>query len=245
MKVITPKSFTYRGGNKAVLLLHGFTGNTRDIRLLGRYLNERGYTCHAPLYKGHGLDPTELMNTNPEDWWQDVLNGYHFLKHEGFKEITVAGVSLGGTFSLKIASELPVKAIVSMSAPVKSNTVEGLLKRVLDYAIWYKKLEGKTEEQISGEIDQLQKRRTNSLEKLQQLIINVYQELPSISSPTLILQGSLDDSLYQESAKIIYEKTSSENKKLIWYEQSRHIITLDKEREKVYEDVYKFLNHLT
>lgn len=244
MKVITPKSFTYRGGNKAVLLLHGFTGNTRDVRMLGHYLNERGYTCHAPLYKGHGLDPAELMNTSPEDWWQDVLNGYRFLKQDGFKEITVAGVSLGGTFSLKLAADLPVKAVVSMSAPVKSNTVEGLLKRVLDYATWYKKLEGKTEEQISVEIDQLKKKPMNSLEKLQQLIVNTHEQLPSISSPALILQGSLDNSLYQESAELIYEKISSENKKLIWYEESRHIITLDKEREKVYEDLYTFLNDL-
>ncbi|MEC0612584.1 carboxylesterase, partial [Bacillus spizizenii] len=54
MKVVTPKPFTFKGGDKAVLLLHGFTGNTADVRMLGRYLNERGYTCHAPQYEGHG-----------------------------------------------------------------------------------------------------------------------------------------------------------------------------------------------
>ena len=52
MKIVTPKPFTFKGGDKAVLLLHGFTGNTADVRMLGRYLNERGYTCHAPQYKG-------------------------------------------------------------------------------------------------------------------------------------------------------------------------------------------------
>ncbi|BBP92335.1 hypothetical protein BsIDN1_59530 [Bacillus safensis] len=51
MKVVTPKPFTFKGGEKAVLLLHGFTGNTADVRMLGRYLNDRGYTCHAPQYK--------------------------------------------------------------------------------------------------------------------------------------------------------------------------------------------------
>lgn len=55
MKVVTPKPFTFKGGDKAVLLLHGFTGNTADVRMLGRYLNERGYTCHAPQYEGHGV----------------------------------------------------------------------------------------------------------------------------------------------------------------------------------------------
>ncbi|GAA3314081.1 hypothetical protein GCM10020331_005760 [Ectobacillus funiculus] len=32
MKIVSAKPFTYRGGNKAVLLLHGFTGNTRDVK---------------------------------------------------------------------------------------------------------------------------------------------------------------------------------------------------------------------
>lgn len=63
MKIVTPKPFTFKGGDKAVLLLHGFTGNTADVRMLGRYLNERGYTCHAPQYKGHGVPPEELVHT--------------------------------------------------------------------------------------------------------------------------------------------------------------------------------------
>ena len=57
MKIIAPKPFTIESGKRAVLLLHGFTGNPNDVKRLGRYLAERNYTVHAPLYKGHGLDP--------------------------------------------------------------------------------------------------------------------------------------------------------------------------------------------
>lgn len=85
MKVVTPKPFTFKGGEKAVLLLHGFTGNTADVRMLGRYLNERGYTCHAPQYKGHGVPPEELVHFGPDDWWKDVQEGYQFLKDEGYE----------------------------------------------------------------------------------------------------------------------------------------------------------------
>ncbi|MFD3204252.1 alpha/beta hydrolase, partial [Bacillus sp. LR_5] len=87
MKVVTPKPFTFKGGDKAVLLLHGFTGNTADVRMLGRYLNERGYTCHAPQYEGHGVPPEELVHTGPEDWWKNVMDGYEYLKSEGYESI--------------------------------------------------------------------------------------------------------------------------------------------------------------
>jgi carboxylesterase len=244
VKIVAPKPFTFRGGNKAVLLLHGFTGNTKDVRMLGRYLHERGYTCHAPLYRGHGQDPIELLHTRPEIWWQDVVNGYHFLKDEGFEEIAVAGVSLGGVFSLKVGAELPVKAVVSMCAPVQSKSIDGLFKRVLNYAERYKKFEGKNEEQISAEMTEIDKMSKHSLKELQQIIDDTSQKLQFISSPTFVLQGSLDDSLYTESAKIIFNHVNTDDKQLKWYEQSGHIITLDKEREKVYEDVYTFLNGL-
>ena len=106
MKIIPPKPFMIEKGNRAVLLLHGFTGNTNDVKRLGRYLAERNYTVHAPLYKGHGGDPVTLIQTNPIEWWNSVLEGYDELKNRGYDEIAVAGVSLGGIFSLKLTKLL-------------------------------------------------------------------------------------------------------------------------------------------
>ncbi|MGC4378964.1 carboxylesterase [Fictibacillus sp. Mic-4] len=244
MKIISPKPFTYRGGNKAVLLLHGFTGSTIDVKMLGNYLHERGFTCHAPLYKGHGSGPDELIQTGPDEWWQDALDGYHFLEAEGFSDIAVAGVSLGGVFSLKIGAELPVKGIVSMCAPIQEKSLDDLYLRVLNYAKQYKKIEGKDDEQIRAELEELKQRPMPSLKHLQQLIVHTREKLASISSPIFVLQGCLDESLYQESARILYNHVHSEIKQLKWYEQSGHIITLGKEREKVCKDVYAFLQSL-
>ena len=63
---------------RAVLLLHGFTGNSADVRMLGRYLEDKGYTCHAPQYKGHGVPPEELSSYWARDWWQDVVEDTNF-----------------------------------------------------------------------------------------------------------------------------------------------------------------------
>lgn len=86
IKLVPPKPFFYKGGEKAVLLLHSFTSNTMDMKKLGEYLHKENYSCYAPLYSGHGLTPEELLTYSPSDWWQDVLNGYQLLKDEGFKK---------------------------------------------------------------------------------------------------------------------------------------------------------------
>ncbi|GGP16663.1 alpha/beta hydrolase [Oceanobacillus neutriphilus] len=78
VKVIQPKSFFFKGGERAVLLLHSFTSSTVDVRKLGRFLNKENYTCFAPLYKGHGLSAEQLILTGPDDWQESVEAGYHF-----------------------------------------------------------------------------------------------------------------------------------------------------------------------
>src|SRR5699024_12565626 len=65
---------------RAILLLHSFTGTVRDVKLLATKLNKAGFTCYVPSYQGHGLLLDELMNYDIEDWWQDALEGYQFLK---------------------------------------------------------------------------------------------------------------------------------------------------------------------
>jgi len=212
MKIVAPKPFTYRGGNRAVLLLHGFTGNTGDVRKLGRYLQKRGYTCHAPLYEGHGIKPEWLIETSPEDWWQDAVAGYQFLQDEGFREIAVAGVSLGGVFALKIGAEFPVKGIISMSTPAQEKNTDDLYDRVVRYARDFKQFEGKDKDQIDQELLELEQTPMHSLENLKDIILDTRDKLSSIIAPTFILQGLLDDPLYVESAQIIHENIDTEEK---------------------------------
>lgn len=100
MRVVAPKPFTFGNGKRAVLLLHGFTGNTADVRMMARFLETKGYTCHAPQYKGHGVPPEELVHTGPEDWWKDVMDGYEFLKTRVIKKLQWPDFPLAAYFPL-------------------------------------------------------------------------------------------------------------------------------------------------
>ena len=54
MQIKLPKPFFFEEGKRAVLLLHGFTGNSSDVRQLGRFLQKKGYTSYAPQYEEIG-----------------------------------------------------------------------------------------------------------------------------------------------------------------------------------------------
>ncbi|ASN06397.1 alpha/beta hydrolase [Virgibacillus necropolis] len=243
MKIVHPKSFTYRGGDRAVLLLHAFTGNTVDVKKLGKYLQKYNYTCHAPLYKGHGLEPNALIKTGPKDWWQDVVNGYQLLKDDGFEKIAVVGLSLGGVFSLKIGTELNVNGIVSMSVPIRRE-IDVLHERVLTYAKRYKQFQGKSEEQITVEMSELKNNPMHGLSEFQELVDNTSQKLDLITSPIFVMYGLLDDSLYKESANFIYDTVRTDCKKIKEYTQSEHMMTLGKDAEELNEDILIFLDSL-
>ncbi|MCU5703676.1 carboxylesterase [Bacillus wiedmannii] len=244
MKLASPKPFTFEGGDRAVLLLHGFTGNSADVRMLGRFLEKKGYTCHAPIFKGHGVPPEELVHTGPEDWWQDVMEAYQLLKDKGFEKIAVAGLSLGGVFSLKLGYTVPVLGVVPMCAPMYIKSEETMYQGILAYAREYKKREQKSPEQIEQEMLEFQKTPMNTLKALQQLIADVRNNVDMIYAPTFVIQARHDEMINTDSANIIYNGVESTLKDIKWYEDSTHVITLDKERDELHEDVYNFLEQL-
>ncbi|MGE7021342.1 alpha/beta hydrolase [Solibacillus cecembensis] len=244
MKKAMSAPFLFEAGPRAVLLLHGFTGSSADVRILGRFLEKNGYTSHAPHYKGHGVPPEELIVTSPEDWWQDVITGYDTLKQAGYEEIAVAGLSLGGVFSLKLALQQPVKGVITMCSPMTMRTTDLMLQGVIEYAQQYKKQEGKNEQKIELEIEALKNRGMASLPQLQQLIQEVRQSIDLLYAPILVVQSRQDQVIDPQSANIIYNGVESIQKELKWFEQSGHVITLGKERDQLHEEVLTFFNSL-
>ncbi|MCY8519582.1 alpha/beta hydrolase [Bacillus atrophaeus] len=243
VKLIKPKSFFLKGGTKAVLLLHSFTNNPRDMRQLGRYLNGKGYTCFAPIYKGHGLSPEQLIQTTPTDWWKSVEEGYHFLKNKGYKHIAVIGVSLGGVFALNVGKRFnDVNGIVIMSVPYKRE-VDSLKGRILKFARAYKQFEGKEEQQICIEIKKLEKLSSERLVFLKNHIDMTMQDL-EINKPIRIMYGELDEPLYKESANYIYDNLITSNKSVKGYLNSKHLMSLGKDQEIIHSDILSFLKNL-
>ncbi|MBB6450316.1 carboxylesterase [Geomicrobium halophilum] len=246
MKIVPPKPFTFEGDNgRAVLLLHGFTGSSADVRMLGRFLQRNGYTSHAPMYPGHGVPPEQLLETGPEDWWAAVKEGYHHLANQGFNKIAVSGLSLGGLFTLKIGYTFDVNGIAPMCAPTLSNENDiHLFNGLLEYAKKYKEYEKKDHETIEKEMKDFKELPMTTLSSVQRLIGDVREHLSDIEVPIEIIQAGEDDMVNTDSAHVIYDEVSSSDKDLKWYDDAPHIITLWKEKQKVHDDILAFLERL-
>ena len=244
MKKVLNTPFFFEAGPRAVLLLHGFTGSSADVRILGRFLEKRGYTSLAPHYKGHGVAPEELIQSNPDEWWQDVVAAYEQLQQKGYKEIAVAGLSLGGVFSLKLGLNHPVKGIITMCAPMSMRTLDIMFEGVLEYAEQFKKYIGKNNEEIEAELVAIREAGMPGLRDLQELIMDIRAEVDMIYAPLFVVQATQDKVIDPKSAHYIYEEAQSNQKQMKWYDESGHVITLDKERDQLHEDIYQFLESL-
>ncbi|MCO7176486.1 alpha/beta hydrolase [Sporolactobacillus kofuensis] len=244
MRIRAPRPFFLESGKRAVLLLHGFTGNSADVWQIGRYLHQFGYTCYGPIYSGHGGPPEELLPTGPNDWWRDVRQAFEFLQEHGYAEIAVCGLSLGGVFSLKCGYTFSVKGIVPMCAPAFSGMQDQLLAGTLANARKYKQYQGKSETTIDAELVAFKRKIPEVLNHLGGLIDEVREQSAQITVPTLIVQARKDEMIPPNSAQYFYQHIKSADKQLKWYENSTHVITLGTEKVQLHQDIYAFLESL-
>lgn len=244
MKIKQPQAFTFEAGPRAVLLLHGFTGHTADVRMLGRFLEKKGYTSHAPIYRGHGVPPEELIKSNPDQWWEDVNSALNHLKELGYDEIAVAGLSLGGVLGLKLAYSTQVKGIISMCAPMFFDNETQLTQGFELFAKEYKQLERKDAKTIEREVATVMEESTELFSLLKETIEEVKDNVDTIYTPTFVVQARNDTMINTESANYIYDHVEADLKDIKWYEESGHVITLDKQKDELHEDIYQFLEKL-
>ncbi len=239
----SPDSFFLQGPKPTVLLLiHGFTGSCAEMSLLGEYFHERGYTVHAPLLKGHGSTVEEMEKTTADDWWESVLDGYQRLKDTDASHLFVIGLSMGGLLALKLAASQPVQGVVSLAAPIF------LYQRLIGLSRWvypiyrYQKHRGGDPnpdvDAYSWSYDRIPIRAAGHLYRLMK---EVRRYLPHIQAPALIMQGMRDQTVIPRSAQYIYDALGSSDKHLRWYNDSGHILTLDKERQQVFEEIEVFM----
>src|SRR4051794_15236160 len=89
------EEFYFAGNNIGVLVIHGFTGSTQSMRLLGEKIAEAGYTVYGPRLTGHGTTPEDMEKASYQDWIKDVEDGFIKLK-ETCATVFVCGLSMGG-----------------------------------------------------------------------------------------------------------------------------------------------------
>lgn len=222
--------FHWKGTNDiGVLLVHGFTATSVEVRQLGRYLNQAGYSVAGPLLPGHGTDPDDANQFKKEDWIKSVNQCLDQLATQ-CKKIFIGGESMGGLLSLICADSHPSISGILLYAPAVK--VPGLGKTAFLAPFKNYIFKKNTDDTMPWQgYNVIPLAAARQLWKLQ---AQVKQILPNIVQPIIIFQGILDQTIDPISSKIVYETVSSKNKEYVQLEESGHCILLDVEKEKVF-----------
>jgi carboxylesterase len=111
--------FSAAGGPNGVLVVHGFTGNPGSMRGLAQAFAAAGFTVELPLLPGHGTSVDDMLQTTWADWSSAAEAAYSELAGR-CEKVVVAGLSMGGTLTVWLASRHPeIAGIVCVNPAVE------------------------------------------------------------------------------------------------------------------------------
>lgn len=230
------ETYFIEGSQNGILLFHGFTATTAEVRLLADCLVEHGYTILAPLLPGHGTHPKELNQTRRSDWIRAAEKAYQFLSSR-CSSVWVGGESMGALVALYLASLHPEIAGILAYAPalrVKSIT----LSRFFAPFISFKKKQPSQDQLPWKGYNVYPVKAASEFYRFQN---DVYRRLPQVRQPIMIIQGRKDQTIDPHSGEMIIENVHSQSTELHWLEKSPHCLLLDSELDIALGHTLRFI----
>lgn len=237
------EAFLWEGGPVGILLSHGYTATTAEVRPLAEFLHAQGYTVSGPLLPGHGTTPEEMNRCSWKDWYKAIEQAYHDLKAR-CEKVVVGGESMGGLLTLHLASHYPDVAAVLLYAPAMR--VADPVGRILGPVIWpflpfVKK--GPMDPNILADT-RWKGYEVNPVHGLAQMLAlqrATWSRVKRVTQPLLLVQGRLDGAVDQRANEKLFARVGSTVKEFHWMEKSTHCVMLDQELEAVQHITLAFL----
>ncbi len=229
--------FLLPGNSTGILLIHGFTATTAEVRLMADKLHQSGFTTAGPLLPGHGTHPDDLNRVKWPMWVEKVKKTYESLL-ENCQQVYVISQSMGCLLAIELAAQHPEIAGLMLFAPAIKVPKLWLSDFLGLFKPWLVK---------SGKEDGLPWKGYNvypfkGAHQMYLLQKHCRKILPKITQPTRVFTGGRDHSIAPESAKIILEGIHSNDKCLKHFPNSPHCILLDRDLDQAVSDVLSFIN---
>ena len=107
---------TNKGSKTGILLIHGFTNTTYELKKLIDFLTEKKYHVIADNLPGHGTSVKECNSTTYLEWIEYVEQRMAYLSSH-CDNIFVCGISMGALLAMHLSVVFPINGLIS-AAPV-------------------------------------------------------------------------------------------------------------------------------
>lgn len=237
--------------NKGCLLIHGLTGTPTTVATLKEALLARGYRVASPLLAGHGGSLDELAATTWQEWYETVRFSFETLRKDVDK-VYFAGISLGALLGLKLALDegWGVRAMALIATPlklpllsllaavtVKNSPLRWIIKNVPKD--WEKSVadpQGR-EDYKNYSLEAIPSNSVFEITKLEKFLI---KRLNKISNPLLLLHSKDDPVAPIGNVALIKKRVVSDIVETKIYSRSRHVLTMDYDKNDVANTVVDF-----
>jgi len=238
------------GGDRGSLLIHGFTGSPWELRYLGHHMSAAGWSANIVRLAGHGTSPEEMEPCDWIDWYASARGGLEELESHSTTN-AVVGMSMGSLLALKLAAEEPhrVRALVLLAPALMTSMswlpwVAPLIPAALALSAGRLRFLPKGESDIADdearrECPSYTSTPLRSVGELVQLQQHVRGLLPQIRQPVLVIHSSQDHTCPLENVAILQKELPGPVRTLI-LRDSYHVISADRERERVADEVLRF-----
>ena len=222
-------SFEMKGGsNVGVLLMHGLTATTTEVRLLAERLHAAGYDIAAPLLPGHGTTPDEMKKVGYEDWLQTAVSNYHQLATE-YEHVFVGGESTGGVLALALAARYPDITGILCYAPALKLQMPPFMPPLIGLGATLGIILPKSAPNDNPYWQGYDVRPLRGVQALLRLNKDTRKRLPQIKQPLLLLQGRNDTTVTPDCPDLIRAGVETAVYQQHWLENSGHVLLVEDE----------------
>lgn len=234
--------FTVGDGRVGVLTCHGFTGTPYEMRELAVYLADHGFRTTNVKLAGHGENEDALARTLWPDWWRSLVDAYHALAAD-CDEVHMVGLSMGGILGLHLAAHYPINKAVIMAAPM---FLDSPMLRLVPIAKHVVRIRPKGESDIRDPEARAVHPHCGGtpyvcIESLSHLMRHVNEDLPEIRCPLLLMYSTGDSTVPLRNQAHIAARVSSADVKTVILQNCSHVMTVDREKTRVFEETLAFL----
>lgn len=246
---VTKRGFFLPGPGAQVLLLHGYTGSPYDLKPLAISLNRHGLAVSVPLLLGHGTQSEKIWGVSGQQWLEQAKA--ELLKLDQSKDIFIGGLSMGALLAILLVSSSKPRGLLLFSPALKLKFSAEMLISAARFGLIKSqasmpKFSGKSDiadpearkkspsypdMPISGllEFDALRKRANEELEYLSIPIFVAFARHDGA-----IDLGACRSLILSKVLGPVLSKS---------YSRSQHVVTLDYDREILFNDVWQFITN--